>query len=53
VDDDSGAPAIDPAVDASVGDSGPSVLVVLSGSFLIVGLGLFALRWTGRRLGSA
>jgi hypothetical protein len=28
-----------------------SPLVVLSGSFLIVGLGLFALRWTARRLG--
>jgi hypothetical protein len=47
-DDGHGAPAID----AAVGDSGPSVLVVLSGPLLIVGLGLFALRWTGRRLGS-
>jgi hypothetical protein len=37
----------------SIADEGaPSVLVVVSGSFLIVGLGLFALRWAGRRLGS-
>ena len=27
-----------------------TALAVLSGSFLIVGLGLFAMRWTGRRL---
>ena len=33
-------------------DGAPSALVVVSGSLLIVGLGLFALRWAGRRLGS-
>jgi hypothetical protein len=31
--------------------SGTSLTVVLSGTFLIVGLGLFALRWTSRRFG--
>jgi hypothetical protein len=31
--------------------NGISMLVVLSGAFLIVGLGLFAIRWTARRLG--
>jgi len=37
----------------SLADEGaPSALVVVSGSLLIVGLGLFALRWAGRRLGS-
>ena len=48
---DSGDPGT-PSTEAAVGDSGPSMLVVVSGSLLIVGLGLFALRWTGRRLGS-
>jgi anti-sigma factor RsiW len=32
--------------------SGLSTFVVLSGSLLIIGLGLFALRWTARRFGS-
>lgn len=32
-------------------DNGVSMLVVLSGAFLIAGLGLFAIRWTARRLG--
>lgn len=41
-----------PPIEDAVGASGPSIFVVLSGSFLIAGLGLFALRWTGRRLGS-
>jgi hypothetical protein len=36
---------------AAVATRPASPLVVLSGSFLIVGLGLFALRWTARRLG--
>jgi hypothetical protein len=36
---------------ARLGARQASPLVVLSGSFLIVGLGLFALRWTARRLG--
>jgi hypothetical protein len=36
----------------AVADDGPSTLVVVSGSFLITGLGLFGLRWAGRRLGS-
>jgi len=31
--------------------SGTSLLIVLSGTFLIAGLGLFALRWTTRRFG--
>ena len=31
--------------------AGPSMLVVLSGSFLIVGLGLFLVRWSARRFG--
>jgi anti-sigma factor RsiW len=31
--------------------SGVSQVVVISGSFLIIGLGLFALRWTSRRFG--
>ena len=31
--------------------TGASQLVVISGTLLIVGLGLFALRWTSRRLG--
>ncbi len=31
--------------------SGPSVLFVVGGALLILGLGLFGLRWTGRRLG--
>lgn len=38
--------------DASVQDfSGPSVLFVIALTLLIAGLGLFALRWTSRRLG--
>jgi len=41
----------DPVAPLALADEGaPSVLIVLSGSFLIAGLGLFALRWTGRRL---
>ncbi len=32
-------------------DTSPSTLVVLSGAFLIAGLGLFAIRWTARRIG--
>ena len=38
---------------ASVADdnSGVSQLVVISGTLLIIGLGLFALRWTSRRFG--
>ena len=31
----------------------PSPLAVLSGAFLVLGLGLFGLRWTARRLGDA
>jgi hypothetical protein len=31
--------------------TGLSLPIVLSGSLLIVGLGLFALRWTSRRFG--
>ena len=31
--------------------TGASQLVVISGTLLIVGLGLFALRWTSRRFG--
>ncbi len=42
-----------PAEGASIRDdaTGMSVLIVLAGVMLIVGLGLFALRWTARRLG--
>ncbi len=45
--------AAGPGTDAAtrVGARPASPLVVLSGTFLIVGLGLFALRWTARRLG--
>ena len=32
---------------------GPSTLAVLSGAFLVLGLGLFGLRWTARRLTDA
>jgi len=31
--------------------SGASQLIVISGTLLIIGLGLFALRWTSRRFG--
>ena len=31
--------------------TGVSQLIVISGTLLIVGLGLFALRWTSRRFG--
>jgi hypothetical protein len=47
-DPDDGGTGQDP--EATLG-SRASPLVVLSGSFLIVGLGLFALRWTARRFG--
>jgi hypothetical protein len=33
------------------GDDGPSLGIVIAGICLIVGLGLFVLRWTSRRLG--
>jgi hypothetical protein len=37
--------------DAATIDSRPaSPLVILSGAFLIVGIGLFGVRWTARRL---
>lgn len=44
----------DPTVEAAIRDdaSGLSVVLVLAGSMLIVGLGLFALRWSARRFGS-
>jgi hypothetical protein len=45
------APTPGTAEDARLGARSASPLVVLSGSLLIVGLGLFALRWTARRLG--
>ena len=47
--DDGATPGTNEA--ARVGTRPASPLVVLSGSFLIVGLGLFALRWSARRLG--
>jgi hypothetical protein len=47
--DDAAAPGTDDT--ARFGARRASPLAVLSGSFLIVGLGLFALRWTARRLG--
>ncbi len=43
-----------PSTEAAIRDdaSGLSVLLVLAGSMFIVGLGLFALRWSARRFGS-
>ncbi|HET7168245.1 MAG TPA: hypothetical protein VFI69_03515 [Candidatus Limnocylindrales bacterium] len=43
----------DLAAEAAIGEdaTGMSVLAVLAGAILIVGLGLFGLRWTARRLG--
>lgn len=39
------------ATDAALAQrTGDATLAILSGSFLIVGLGLFAIRWTARRL---
>jgi hypothetical protein len=35
----------------SADSTGVSVLIVISGTLLIIGLGLFALRWTSRRFG--
>jgi hypothetical protein len=47
--------ADDASVDSGLlslrGDDGPSLGIVIAGILLIVGLGLFALRWTSRRLG--
>jgi hypothetical protein len=45
---DSATPA-QPVI-APSGARPPSPLVVLSGALLIVGLGLFGIRWTARRL---
>lgn len=39
------------ATDLTADSTGISTLVILSGAFLIAGLGLFAIRWTARRLG--
>jgi hypothetical protein len=41
------------AEEASLRDdpSGVSAMVVIGGTMLIIGLGLFALRWSARRLG--
>jgi hypothetical protein len=43
------------AADASIRDdrTGLSVLGVMAGALLILGIGLFALRWTARRLGDS
>jgi anti-sigma factor RsiW len=41
----------DPEIALAPDSSGVSQLVVVSGSLLIVGLGLFALRWSSRRFG--
>jgi hypothetical protein len=43
-----------PSSEVNVRDdaSGLSILLVVAGSLLIVGLGLFALRWSARRFGS-
>jgi hypothetical protein len=38
-------------LEVSVAQDGPSMLVVLAGTSLLVGLGLFGLRWAARRLG--
>jgi hypothetical protein len=47
-----GAQSGQPEPPAAVGRA-PSPLAVLSGAFLVLGLGLFGLRWTARRLGDA
>jgi hypothetical protein len=52
-------PPMDASVEAAEADeaalrddpTGRSVIIVLGGTMLILGLGLFALRWTSRRLG--
>ncbi len=46
------APDVTGGVDAALRDdtSGFSVLFVVGGALLIAGLGLFALRWSARRL---
>jgi hypothetical protein len=54
--DGEGRDAAEPAASGQPGATAPaaraaSPLVVLSGAFLILGLGLFGLRWTARRLG--
>jgi hypothetical protein len=46
-----GDEAADPSVSLAPDSTGVSLPIVLSGSLLIVGLGLFALRWTSRRFG--
>ncbi|MEP6639309.1 MAG: hypothetical protein ABJC39_08155 [Chloroflexota bacterium] len=46
----SGEPDSLPGVLVIGDEGGLSMLVVLSGAFLIAGLGLFAIRWTARRL---
>ena len=50
------ADAIEQLTDAAatpVRDGGPSFGIVIAGLSLILGLGLFALRWTSRRLGGS
>jgi hypothetical protein len=47
---DTGSPGFE-ANPASVDQPGVPLLVVVSGAFLIVGLSLFAIRWSARRLG--
>jgi hypothetical protein len=49
----------EPAADRSIfntafdqsGSSGPSPMFVVAAALLVIGLGLFGLRWTARRLG--
>jgi hypothetical protein len=43
--------ATDPDVALAPDPTGMSSLIVVSGSIMIIGLGLFALRWTSRRFG--
>jgi hypothetical protein len=55
-DESDGAPVAiagepDSLTSLSEDSSGVSQLIVISGTLLIVGLGLFALRWTSRRFG--
>jgi hypothetical protein len=46
-----GEPANAPLASVAQDDTGASQLIVISGTLLIIGLGLFALRWTSRRFG--
>ncbi len=44
-------PGENPAVALAPDPTGLSLPIVLSGTLLIIGLGLFAMRWSARRFG--